>query len=168
MKIQSARLEMRSYRDEDFDFLYSLLADPEIVQFIGNGKTRNREEALQFMYWIYRCYRENPELGLRVLIRKEDGATVGHAGLVPQKVEGKEELEIGYWVAKDYWGQGYATEAAKALRYYGSQYLGRKRFVSLIQPGNGASRKVAERLGMQLEKKITMADKEVCLYSVVD
>ena len=166
MKIKTAQLEFRKYRDEDFNFLHSLLSDPEVVRFIGNGQTRSREGALEFFYWIYRSYQENPELGLRVLIRKEDGMPIGHAGLVKQSIEGVEELEIGYWIAKDYWGQGYATEAAGALRDYGTGQLGKKRLISLIQPGNTASRKVAERTGMALEKEIQLSGKDVCVYAL--
>ncbi|TWT13220.1 GNAT family N-acetyltransferase [Planomicrobium sp. CPCC 101079] len=165
MTIQTARLLMRPYQDEDFDFLCSLFSDPEVVRFIGNGQTRNRDGAMEFLYWIYRSYKTNPKLGLRVLVRKEDGKLVGHAGLVPQTINGSEELEIGYWVAREYWGQGYATEAAAALKEYGSRQLGKKRFVSLIQPENAASRKVAERIGMELEKEITLAGRKVCVYS---
>lgn len=164
--IKTARLEFRKYQDEDFDFLCSLLSDPEVVRFIGNGQTRSREGALEFLYWIYRSYRENPELGLRLLIRSEDDVPIGHAGLVKQTIEGREELEIGYWIAKDYWGQGYAAEAAAALRDYGTEQLGNKRLISLIQPENLGSRKVAERTGLALEKEIRLSGKDVCVYAL--
>lgn len=166
MKIQTGRLELRLYRDEDFEFLYSMLSDPDVVRYIGNGQTRSREGAMEFLYWIYRSYKENPDLGLRVLVRKSDGQAVGHAGLVKQIVEGKPELEIGYWIAKEFWGQGYAKEAANALRYYGIHYLAKIRFISLIQPGNSASRKVAEYIGMSLEKEIVMNGKDVYVYAL--
>lgn len=166
MNIETARLQFCEYRDENFEFLYSLLADPEVVRFIGNGKTRGREGALEFLYWVYRSYRENPELGLRLLVRTEDNVPIGHAGLVKQTIEGAEELEIGYWIARDHWGQGYAKEAAKALREYGIKQLGKKRFISLIQTGNTASRKVAEHIGMRLEKEIQLSGKDVSLYSL--
>ncbi|WKA54653.1 GNAT family N-acetyltransferase [Planococcus shixiaomingii] len=165
MSIQTARLEMRPYQDEDFEFLCSLFSDPEVVRFIGDGKTRDRDGAMQFLYWIYRSYKTDPKLGLRVLVRKKDLKLVGHAGLVPQTINGAEELEIGYWIAREHWGQGYATEAAKALKEYGSHKLGKERFVSLIQPENVASRKVAERIGLALEEEIVLGGREVCVYS---
>ncbi|MGI2328287.1 GNAT family N-acetyltransferase [Planococcus sp. YIM B11945] len=166
MIIQTDRLELRPYKDEDFEFLYSLFSDPDVVRFIGNGQTRDREGAMEFLYWIYRSYKTDPNLGLRVLVRKKDRKLVGHAGLVKQTINGAEELEIGYWIAKDYWGQGYATEAAKALKEYGTRRLGKERFISLIQPGNLASRKVAERIGMVLEEEILLAGREVYVYSI--
>ncbi|RNF39961.1 GNAT family N-acetyltransferase [Planococcus salinus] len=164
MNIQSERLQFRFYTDEDFNFLASMTADPKMMRFIGDGKTRNREGALRFLYWIYRGYEENPELGLRLLVRKSDGKRLGHAGIVPQIVEGVEETEIGYWIFPDFWGQGYATEAAKALAEYGFTTLRKHRLVSLIQRGNEASRKVAEKIGMELEKESWISGQLVCVY----
>lgn len=166
LQFQTKRLELRKYRDEDFEFLRSLLSDPQVVRFIGNGETRNRSEAYEFLYWIYRSYKESPETGLRLLVRQEDGKPVGHAGLVWQTVDGAEELEIGYWIAPQYWGMGYAKEAAAFMRDYGIEQLGRKRFVSLIQPENQASRKVAASIGMGFEKALMMGGKEVFVYSL--
>lgn len=164
--LQTKRLAFRRYRDEDFEFLCSLLGDPRVVRFIGDGETRNRSQAFEFLYWIYRSYKEAPETGLRLLVRQEDGKPVGHAGLVPQTVDGAEELEIGYWIAPQYWGFGYAKEAAASIRDYGISQLGRKRFVSLIQPENRASRKVAESIGMGFEKEVAMGGKSVFVYSL--
>lgn len=166
LEFQTKRLELRMYRDEDFDFLCALLSDPQVVRFIGNGETRNRSEAYEFLYWIYRSYKETPETGLRLLVRQEDGKPVGHAGLVRQRVDGAEELEIGYWIAPQYWGMGYAKEAAAFMRDYGVKQLGITRFVSLIQPDNEASRKVAASIGMSFEKALMMGGKEVFVYSL--
>lgn len=164
--LQTKRLELRRYRDEDFEFLCSLLGDPRVVRFIGDGETRNRSQAYEFLYWIYRSYKEAPETGLRLLVRHTDGKSIGHAGLVRQMVDGVEELEIGYWIAPQYWGEGYAKEAAASIRDYGIRELGKKRFVSLIQPENNASRKVAESIGMGFEKAVDMGGKEVFVYSL--
>lgn len=166
MHIQSDRLQFRNYTDEDFRFLWSLLSDPEMIRYIGKGQTRNKNEALEFLYWIYRSYKENPGSGLMLLIRKEDGKRIGHAGLVAQTIEGIDELEVGYWVAKEFWGQGYAKEAAEALRDYGLHELGEKRLISLIQQGNTASQKVAQHIGMTMEKEIRRSGQSVCVYAI--
>jgi RimJ/RimL family protein N-acetyltransferase len=166
MDIQTERLSFRRYRDGDFRFLQSLLANPEVVRFIGNGNTRNRDEALEFLYWIYRSYQETPDIGLRLMVREGDNQRIGHAGLVSQLVDGAEELEIGYWIAPEFWGQGYAKEAAAGIRDYAIGELGKKRMVSLIQPGNEASKKVAQYVGMSLEKEIAMGGKDVCVYAL--
>jgi RimJ/RimL family protein N-acetyltransferase len=165
MSIQSERLFFRPYKEADFEFLMSLLADPEMVKFIGTGKVRDEKESRDFLSWIYKTYEAGDNLGLQVLVRKEDNGPVGHAGLVPQKIDGVNELEIGYWIARSHWGGGYATEAAAALLDHGRNTLGRNRFISLIQPENTASEKVARNIGMRLEKRIVLGEKDVNVFT---
>ncbi|RIW34006.1 N-acetyltransferase [Bacillus salacetis] len=166
MSIQSERLTFRPYTEEDFDFLMALLADPEVVKFIGSGKVRDEQGGRDFLSWIYNTYKAGRNMGLQVLVRKEDSVPIGHAGLVPQKIDGENELEIGYWIARRHWGEGYATEAAASLLDHGRNALGRHRFISLIQPENTASEKVAERIGMHLEKVIVLGEKSVNVFSI--
>ncbi|MGD6803866.1 GNAT family N-acetyltransferase [Rossellomorea aquimaris] len=165
MAIQSERLIFRPYTDKDFDFLVTLLSDPEMMRFIGNGSTRDDQGSKEFLAWIYRTYEAGESLGLQVLVRKEDGVPIGQAGLVPQKIEGENELEIGYWIARKYWGNGYATEAAAALLEHGRSTLGIQRFISLIQPDNTASAQVAQKIGMLVEKEIVLGGKDVNVFS---
>ncbi|EIT87110.1 acetyltransferase [Fictibacillus macauensis ZFHKF-1] len=165
MNIQSDALLFRHYQDEDFDFLYSLVGNPEMVTYIGDGHPRDRIGAKKFLDWIYQTYNRSTHLGLMVLVRKEDGVSVGHAGIVPQIIHGVEEFEIGYWIAKEYWGKGYATEAALALRNYGEMHVQKQRFISLIQPANIASQKVAKKIGMILEKELTIGNRPVYLFA---
>lgn len=164
MVLESGRLLLRRYRDEDFEFLYSLLKQPSVMKHIGNGATKSRQEALEFMYWIYRSYREHPSNGLLILIRKEDGKRIGHAGLVEQMIDGIEELEVGYWLAPEFWGHGYASEAAALLCGKGFQASERTRLISLIQPKNSASRKVAEANGMKCDKEMMRNGQAVLVY----
>ncbi|WP_083249214.1 GNAT family N-acetyltransferase [Bacillus solimangrovi] len=160
------RILLRQYTDDDFDFLFSLLSDPKVVQFIGSGQTRDKEGAERFLEWIYSTYKVSSDLGLRVIVRKDDNIPIGHAGLVPQIVDSKQEVEIGYWIAREYWGQGYATEAAKTLLDYGVEQLKYQRFIALIQPGNIASSNVAQKLGMHLEKEIILSGQDVNVYTI--
>ncbi|UOR12806.1 GNAT family N-acetyltransferase [Halobacillus amylolyticus] len=166
MKIFTERLSFRRYEDKDLEFLISMLSDPEMVRFIGNGHTKNREGARQFLDWIYSTYRVGSDLGLRVLVRREENIPVGHAGLVPQMIDGVEELEIGYWISRKYWGQGYASEAAEALRKHGFQRFGKQRLIALIQPGNVGSIEVAKKIRMDFEKRTVLSGQEVHIYSV--
>ena len=57
----------------------------------------------------------NKEYGLKVIVRKEDGVLVGHAGIVPQTINGRQEYEIGYWIAREYWGKGMLPNQRKLL-----------------------------------------------------
>ena len=165
MEFTSERLLFRLYTQEDFDFLYGMLSDPEMVRYIGNGDTRDPKGTQAFLEWIYSHYEMNKEYGLKVIVRKDDHVPVGHAGIVPQKVNGKDELEVGYWIAREYWGNGYASESAKALLHRGISQLGLDRLISLIQEGNGASRKIANKNGMRAEAKIVLKGRNVYVYS---
>lgn len=150
--MESSRLRFRRYTPDDYPFLEQLVSDPAVVQYIGNGQVKTPAETKQFFDRILHGYEAESGTGLLLVIRKSDGQPVGHAGLVPQIVDGNHELEIGYWFAKDYWGEGFATEAAATLREYGFKKLGRSRLISIIQPKNRASIRVAEKIGMSCEK----------------
>lgn len=167
MELSSERLVFRLYDHDDFDFLFSMLNDSNMMQYIGNGHTRNIEEAHAFLERILGHYEQNKEFGLKVLIRKEDGIPVGHAGIVPQHIDGEVELEIGYWIARKFWGDGYASEAAHALLTRGVDQLGLTRLISLIQPGNIRSSRIAIKNGMELEKEIMLKEKPVSLYTYI-
>ncbi|MFF2754708.1 GNAT family N-acetyltransferase [Psychrobacillus sp. NPDC058041] len=167
MEFTSERLLYRSYTQADFEFLFSMLSDPEMVRYIGSGNIRDEQGAKAFLDWIYSHYQMNKEYGLKVIVRKEDNVAVGHAGIVPQNINGKNELEIGYWIAKEFWGNGYASEAAKAFIDRGENQLGINRFISLIQSKNQASRKIASKNGMKLEEQVLLKGKDVCIYSYV-
>ena len=166
MAIESARLIFRQYNDDDFEFLFSLLSDPEMVKYIGLGKTRDKEGTKKFLEWIYSTYKISSDMGLMVLVNKDDNIQIGHAGLIPQTVDGSDELEIGYWISRKHWQKGYATEAAITLRDYGRSQLGKDRFIALIQPDNLASKKVANKLGMRLEKEIVLGGRNVHVHSI--
>lgn len=106
-------------------------------------------------------------MGLMVLVDKEDNTLIGHASLVPQMIDGNEELEIGYWICRKHWGKGYATESAKVLLEYGNKQLNKQRFIALIQPDNLASKKVVNKIGMELDKKVVLNGQDVNVYATI-
>jgi RimJ/RimL family protein N-acetyltransferase len=163
--MKTDRLIIRPYTNDDLPFLESLVADPRVVRYIGNGKPRTKEGAQLFFNWNLTHRKENDQLGLQVLIDKETGENIGHAGLVPQEVEGVTELEVGYWIAPAFWGKGYATEAALALKDFAFNQLNMARIIALIYPDNLASCRVADKLGMRVWKRIERHDKEVLVYA---
>ncbi|SFG31818.1 Protein N-acetyltransferase, RimJ/RimL family [Halobacillus alkaliphilus] len=165
MNFETQRLKFRKYNDDDFDYLFSLLSDPEMVRYIGDGNTKDAKSTTDFLKWIYSTYDDGPDRGLMVLENKEDNTRIGHAGLVPQTVNGVDVLEIGYWISRKHWGKGYATEAAKALKNYGLIDLGEDRLVSLIQPNNMASKMVAIKIGMGFDKEIVLGNQKVHIHS---
>lgn len=98
-------------------------------------------------------------------IHKADHKLIGRCGLIPQLVDGQKEVEIGYLLAKEYWGRGLATEAAVAIRTYGFE-LGFNRLISLIVPENIASQKVALKNGMKYEKDTSHAGIKHRVYAI--
>jgi RimJ/RimL family protein N-acetyltransferase len=162
--METNRLQFRRYTKDDFPFFASLWADPDVVQFIGKGVTRSTEETLKsFQEWLLPGYRDGR--GLYLILHKKTGQPIGHAGVVQQAVEGKREFEIGYWIAKEHWGNGYATEAANFFKQYASQELHINRLICLIQQQNEKSVNVALKLGMTHEKNTTFNTIPVNVYA---
>jgi RimJ/RimL family protein N-acetyltransferase len=169
MKIlETERLILRHQVLEDLDALYALYCDPEITRYIPDAPT-NYEETREELEWHRNGHPRHTELGLWATIHKESGAFIGRCGLLPWRIDGREEVEVAYTMARAYWGQGLATEAARAILQYGFQTLNLTRLVCLIDPENIASQRVAEKIGMTLERKLDGLDGDgipVWIYSV--
>jgi hypothetical protein len=104
--------------------------------------------------------------GMWATIHKETGKFIGRCGLTPMDIEGHEEIEVGYMLAKEYWGQGLATEAAQAILRYGFEQAGLSRLICVINPGNQASSRVALKIGMTLEIDGDVNGEPTLLYSI--
>jgi RimJ/RimL family protein N-acetyltransferase len=100
------------------------------------------------------------------MILKSTSELIGDCGLVRQSVDGVDEIEIGYHVRRDLWGQGYASEAARACRDHGFSTLSAERLISLIRPENVSSRRVAEKNGMTIWKEVTRANLLHYVYAI--
>ncbi|MEO1149041.1 MAG: GNAT family N-acetyltransferase [Cyanobacteria bacterium J06638_22] len=161
--METERLLLREMGLQDIDALLMTFSDAEAMRFYP--KPFDREMMQAWVEWNMQGYAERG-FGLWTIVLKESGEVIGDCGLVPQQIEGVEEVEIGYHVRRDLWGQGLATEAAQACREYGFHQLGRDRLISLIHPANMASRRVAEKNGMTLVKEFVWRDKPTCLYAI--
>jgi ribosomal-protein-alanine N-acetyltransferase len=102
--------------------------------------------------WFLNGHPKHPELGLWATIHKETGRFIGRCGLLPWTIDGQFEVEIAYMLAKEFWGQGLATEAAQGIAHYAHEKLGRSRLICLIDKDNQASTNVATKIGMSFEK----------------
>jgi [ribosomal protein S5]-alanine N-acetyltransferase len=102
--------------------------------------------------------------GLWLVGNRETGEPIGQAGLVQQEVDGAHELEIGYLIHHPFWQQGYAAEAAAAVRDYAFNTLGKERVISLIRPVNVPSQRVALRIGLKPEKLTTFKGHESLVF----
>ena len=153
--LETERLWLREMTREDGDVLHRLFSDPVAMVHYPKPFTRDMTEG--WIAWSQRNYREHG-FGLWAVVLKADGALVGDCGLTFQRIDGARELEIGYHLLPLAWGNGYATEAALACRDHAFDTLGRDRVVSRMKVGNTASRRVAERVGMRLEKELEDED----------
>jgi len=151
--LETPRLLLRRQLPADLDDLWALYCDPEITKYIPDAP-RTRDEAREELEWHMNGHPRNPDLGLWATLHKERGKFIGRCGLLPWEIEGRQEVEVAYTIARDYWGQGLATEAATAILQYGFETLGLTRLVSLIEPENIPSQKVAEKIGMAYEKTV--------------
>jgi len=159
------RLQIRKYTMDDLQFYASLWGNEKVMRYIGNGTLKTYMQCKKSLEeWVIPSYKNG--LGLFVLIEKETGIRIGHAGLVKQQINGKEEIEIGYWLLPQYWGKGYAKEAAAAFRDYGFQALQMNKLISLINPNHPASIFVARKTGLSYEKTTSFQGMDVLVYSI--
>jgi RimJ/RimL family protein N-acetyltransferase len=149
MIIKTDRLTLRALTLADVDALHAVLGDPVAMRFYPAPFSRRETQE-----WIERNLQRYQELGfgLWALIRANDDRLIGDCGLTIQQVDGQPEEEIGYHVLRECWGQGYAAEAAAAVRDHQFQVRGKDRVISWMSPDNLASRRVAEKVGMHFEK----------------
>lgn len=166
--LETKRLLLRRQVLEDLDALWALYCNPEITKYIPDAP-RSRAEAREELEWHMHGHPEYPELGLWATIHKETGKFIGRCGLLPWTIDGQREVEVAYTLAQEYWGQGLATEAAQGILRYGFETLRLSRLICLIDPDHIASQRVAEKIGMALEKKVDGIDGDgvpTLIYSI--
>jgi RimJ/RimL family protein N-acetyltransferase len=146
----TSRLAFREMTPDDLDDMAALLGDPQVMRYYPHPKTR--QEALAWIAWNQRLYREHG-FGLWLLTLRATGEFVGDCGLTPQQVDGVTELEVGYHVRAALQGRGLATEAAAACCDYARDVLEVDRLIAIIALGNRPSQRVAEKLGLALERQ---------------
>jgi ribosomal-protein-alanine N-acetyltransferase len=145
-EIETARLRLRMFTPEDLDALAAIAADPEVMRYIGPGNPLAREEVESNLASIISGFRRRG-FGRWAVVKKDSGAMVGYCGLT----HGNEEVgvEIAYMLARSEWGNGIASEAARACLHYGFERLGLDSIAGLTRPDNLRSRRVMERAGMR-------------------
>ena len=151
MELQTPRLILRPFRPDDLETLAALMANPEFMRFSLGPYTREQTQAIlqKFLFWH--------ETGLPspfAVILRENPGILGYCGFFHHP-EVPEEVEIGYRLDSAYWNRGLITEAARAVRDHAFVDLKLPGVISLVHPDNIPSRRVAEKIGMTLEKQIT-------------
>jgi RimJ/RimL family protein N-acetyltransferase len=149
--LETARLILRPWRDSDLDALAALNADPEVMRHFPAPLTRAQTEE-----WIGRLQARERAQGWapHAIERKADGAFIGLAGLNRPTWDAPFTpcVEIGWRLARPYWGEGYAIEAARAELAFGFGELELDEIVSFTVSANTRSWGVMERLGMSRDR----------------
>ena len=160
--LETERLILRMFREKDFPAYARLTSDPEVMRFLG-GKTLDRLEAWRHMAFIVGHW-QLLGYGHWAVEEKMSGNFVGRIGFLnPAEWPG---FELGWTLARESWGKGYATEGARRALSYGFNELDRSHIISLIHPDNKASIRVAERLGEKVEGKTQLMGHEVLIYGI--
>jgi RimJ/RimL family protein N-acetyltransferase len=151
MQLQTQRLILRPFRADDLDPLAELMANPDFMRFSLAPYTREQTQA------ILQKFLSGNEAGLPspfAVILRGNPAVLGYCGFLHHP-EVPDDVEIGYRLDSAYWNCGLITEAARAVRDHAFIDLKLPRVISLVHPDNIPSRRVAEKIGMTVEKQIT-------------
>ena len=157
--IESVRLNTRFLTLDDVDAWTPYFENEECCRFLPSfkGFTDPKDRAKEWIDFAMLRY-QNMRAGMRALIHKETGELIGQSGLLLQEVEGKDELEVGYHLLYPHWHQGYATEAASMFKDYVFGNNMGDYVISIINPQNDNSKRVAMRNGMKFERQAIFRD----------
>jgi RimJ/RimL family protein N-acetyltransferase len=170
VQLETSRLRLASWRPEQVPDFLAIASDPEVMRHIGLGRPWGEEQARAF---VERQIVAEAAHGFCLwgLVERATRYLVGQCGL--QRVGDTNEIEIGWWLARDSWGRGLATEAARPVVAFAFERLQLPRLISIVQPANTASIAVMERLGMRFERRARHGDLglknpeiEVSIYSL--
>jgi [ribosomal protein S5]-alanine N-acetyltransferase len=185
--IESERLIFRRIEQADFEFFARIHADPVVARYLGNGTPRSIQETHELLERYYETYK-SLELGPLAVLRKSDGVLMGRCGLsdmalevntasgklprvwyqrsqIPSDANVIFEQELGYTFDRNYWGQGYASEAAARMFEYASSTMPVRSIVSVIHPDNIPSIKIAKRCGARQENNVMLLGQEFLRFA---
>lgn len=163
-ELETARLTLHRLALDDAPFLIRLLNDPSFIANIGDRGVRSIEDAHRYLregpFAMYQRY----GFGLWRAVRRTDREPVGMCGLLRRDT--LPDADLGYAYLPEHRGQGYAFEAARATLQHAARKFGLTRVAAVVSPGNTASIRVLEKLGMQFERMFPMnpEEPEVRLY----
>jgi RimJ/RimL family protein N-acetyltransferase len=163
--LETERLVLRRLTPADLDDLHQMLGDPEVMKFYPSVKTRDESQV-----WLNRILEHYEKNGVAFwgALLKTSGDLVGQIGLLQHRIPEVPELEIGYLLKRRFWHRGFAREGAAACRDFAFGALDQQRVVSMIDPRNQPSIRVAQSIGMSFERRcfVPKFEKEIAVYAV--
>jgi len=146
VELETARLRLRPFGAADRDAIHAIYSDPEVMRYVGHGAHRTTAETARALRGYADALRTRG-YGFVAVVELSSGVLIGDGGLHPLAGRGP-DVELGYTLARDAWGRGYATEIGSALVAHAFEALGVPRVMAQVEPENAASRRVLEKLGM--------------------
>jgi RimJ/RimL family protein N-acetyltransferase len=161
--LDTPRLRLRQFSAADWPAYAAMCADAETMRYIATGQPQTQDEAWRSIaiflgHWQLRGY------GMWALERRDTGELIGRVGFIDPP--GWPGFELGWLLAREHWGRGYAREAATAALRHAFETLQRERVISLIRPQNLRSIALAEALGYGLAERIELMGGEALVYEV--
>lgn len=176
--LETERLILRQFTEDDADNLFELDSDPEVVRFTPDaGKPKDYTVIqTQILHRFFAYYEQYNGYGVWAAIEKSSQAFIGwfffrpvvHALYFDPALANESDVEIGYRLRKAAWGKGYATEGSKALIFKGFSELGTQRVVAVALAANVASIRVLEKAGLKLENRFVYEGhgQEIVIYAL--
>ena len=162
--LETDRLLLREYVEDDAEAFFQLNSDPEVLRFVPDKGLLNVEQARQLLIdHPIADYRKHG-FGRGVCILKSTGENIGFAG--SKYLDELGEVDVAYRLVRTHWGRGLATEAAIASVRFGFDNLGLKRIIGLVIPENIASMRVLEKTGLRYAETITFWEKQFSKYVI--
>jgi len=161
-EIETERLRLRRFTPADLDAVRRIYGDSEVMRYMWDGRARTEEQIRDALAFLMDSW-EKSGFGMWAVVQKERDEVIGRCGFF--SLDGTPEAEIGYILARAYWGRGYATEAASASLRYGFEQLGLERIVAVTRPDHLVSQQVLRKLGMVFERNAYYYGAEQVCYA---
>lgn len=159
--IETERLTLRELTSADAAFILRLVNEPAWLQYIGDRGVHNLADAENYILKGPMASYEQNGFGLWLTALTALSTPLGICGLI--KRPALEDVDIGFAFMPEFWGHGYAYEAAAGVLAYGQNTLDLKRIVAIVDPVNDRSIKLLEKLGMRFEQMVRLSDDDIDL-----
>lgn len=163
---ETARLLLRALERADAPVLRKILGDPAVMEFSSKG-AMTEADTVRFIEWCTGSYQEHG-YGQWALIEKRSEVLIGFCGLSHATVDGVDEVEVAYRLARNQWGNGFASEAAITVLDHGFSICNLKSIVGIVSPRHGASIRVLEKSGFQSFSETLYSGWDVRVYRQSD
>jgi RimJ/RimL family protein N-acetyltransferase len=165
--IVTRRLVLRPWREDDLDPYAQIFGDPEVTRYLGEGAPLTRAQSEERIAYLVSHWQEHG-FGHWATEERATGSLIGRIGLLhhPDWPEDPDNVEVGWTLARAFWGRGLATEGALASLRYGFETLDVDRIISITSPTNRASRRVMEKAGLTLAGQSFWRNGGVVWYAI--